>query len=89
MTSFGDVRGGRLEDVLDPVMNMYFMRDQVITTAKGLVVGHFNAPQREVETRIARFAYARLGIVPIFEVSGETAFQGQGCGPTPLSLIHI
>jgi arginine deiminase len=77
--------------VLDPVMNMYFMRDQVITTAKGLVVGHFNAPQREVETRIARFAYAKLGIVPIFEVSGdarleggdfipagETAFQGQG-----------
>lgn len=76
---------------LHPVMNMYFMRDQVITTAKGLVVGQFNAPQREVETRIARFAYAKLGIQPTFEVSGEarleggdflpagdTAFQGQG-----------
>ena len=76
---------------LNPVMNMYFMRDQVITTAKGVVLGHFNAVQREVESSIAKFAYGKLGIKPIYEVTGsgrleggdflpagDTAFLGQG-----------
>ncbi len=60
----------------NPVMNMYFMRDQVITTAKGVVLGQFNAVQREVESRIAKFAYARLGIRPIFEVTGTARLEG-------------
>ena len=76
---------------MDPLMNLYFMRDQVVTTAKGLVIGHFNAVQREMETKIARFAYAKLGITPVFEVhdsarleggdfipAGDVAFIGQG-----------
>ena len=62
--------------VADPVMNLYFMRDQVITTAKGLVVGLFNAPQREQETKIARFAYKKLGISPVYEVSGKARLEG-------------
>ena len=60
----------------DPVMNLYFMRDQVITTAKGLVIGHFNAPQREEETRIVRFAYEKLGITPVYEVTGKARLEG-------------
>jgi arginine deiminase len=60
----------------DPVMNLYFMRDQVITTAKGLVIGHFNAPQRELETRIVRFAYKKLGITPVYEVAGTARLEG-------------
>ena len=75
----------------DPVMNHYFMRDQVITTAKGLVVGKFNAAQRDIETQIATFAYKKLGIKPVYEIkgdgrleggdflpAGDTAFLGQG-----------
>jgi len=60
----------------NPVMNLYFMRDQVITTAKGLVVGHFNAPQRELETKIVRFAYIKMGITPVYEVTGKARLEG-------------
>ncbi len=60
----------------DPVMNLYFMRDQVITTSKGMVIGHFNASQRELETKIVRFAYKKLGITPVFEVSGTARLEG-------------
>lgn len=60
----------------NPVMNLYFMRDQVITTAKGLVVGHFNAPQRELETKIVRFAYEKIGITPVYEVTGKARLEG-------------
>ena len=62
--------------VLNPVMNQYFMRDQVIVTRRGMVLGKFNAVQREVETLIVRFAYQKLGIVPIFEVSGDARLEG-------------
>jgi len=61
---------------LQPVMNLYFMRDQVITTAKGLVIGHFNARQREEETKIVRFAYQKLGIFPVYELKGRARMEG-------------
>ncbi|MBA4418041.1 MAG: amidinotransferase [Syntrophus sp. (in: bacteria)] len=90
-TTEGHNTGFKATYWMDPVMNLYFMRDQVMTTAKGLVVGHFNAVQREMETKIVRFAYTKLGITPIFEVygnarleggdfipAGEAAFIGQG-----------
>lgn len=77
--------------LFNPVMNLYFMRDQVITTARGMVIGKFNAQQRDLETQIAGFAYEKLGIQPILRIQGEgrleggdfipagdTAFQGQG-----------
>lgn len=60
----------------EPLMNLYFMRDQVITTAKGLVIGHFNAAQREPETKIARFAYKKIGITPVYEVTGKARLEG-------------
>ena len=76
---------------LAPVMNLYFCRDQQITTARGVVMGRMNSEQRAVETRIMRFVLRKLGVEPIYEVQGEgrleggdflpagdTAFLGQG-----------
>ena len=76
---------------ISPVMNLYFCRDQQITTARGVVMGHMNSEQRAVETSILRFVLRKLGIEPIYEVTGEgrleggdfipagdTAFLGQG-----------
>jgi len=60
----------------NPLMNLYFMRDQVITTAKGMVIGHFNAPQRELETKIVRFAYAKIGVSPVYAVTGSARLEG-------------
>ena len=74
-----------------PVMNLYFMRDQIITTAKGVVVGRMNSEQRRIETDIVKFALKNLEIKPIAEVenpgrleggdflpAGERVFIGQG-----------
>ena len=61
---------------LNPVMNLYFMRDQMITTAKGVVLGSMNSEQRRVETRIAKFALHKLGVEPIYEVTGDGRLEG-------------
>ncbi len=86
----------------NPVMNLYFMRDQVITTAKGMVIGHFNAPQREMETKIVRFAYAKIGVNPVYAVTGtarleggdfipagDTALIGQGLRTNPQAIRQL
>lgn len=61
---------------LAPVMNLYFTRDQQITTARGVVLGRMNSEQRAVETDILRFALGRLGIQPIGIVSGAGRLEG-------------
>lgn len=76
---------------MSPVMNLYFLRDQMITTARGVVLGYMNSEQRAVETKIISFVLGKLGIVPIYKVvgkgrleggdfipAGDTAFIGQG-----------
>lgn len=70
-----------------PVMNLYFCRDQQITTARGVVVGRMNSEQRRVETRIMGFVLRKLGIEPIYEVTGEGRLEGGDflpCGDTAL-----
>lgn len=61
---------------LSPAMNMYFMRDPMITTAKGVVIGRMGSPQRWAEAEIAKFALRRLGVTPIYEVQGEGRLEG-------------
>jgi len=61
---------------ISPVMNLYFCRDQQITTARGVVMGHMNSEQRAVETSILRFVLRKLGIEPIYEVTGEGRLEG-------------
>lgn len=76
---------------LSPQMNLYFLRDQLITTSKGVVVGRMNSPQRFHETKIVSFVLHKLGIKSIFNVqrpgfleggdfipANDTAFIGQG-----------
>lgn len=54
-----------------PLMNMHFLRDQQITTAKGIVLGRMNSTQRENEVNIMSFVFHKLGINPIYRVSGQ------------------
>jgi arginine deiminase len=85
-----------------PVMNLYFLRDQMITTAKGVVIGKMNSVQRATETEIIRFVLAKLGVTPIYEVTGtgrleggdfipagDTAFIGQGLRTNPDALKQL
>jgi len=61
---------------IDPVMNLYFLRDQMITTAKGVVIGKFNSVQRAPETEIIKFVLKKMGITPIYEVEGSGRLEG-------------
>ena len=61
---------------LAPVMNLYFCRDQMITTAKGIVLSRMNSTQRAVETKIIKFVLNKLNINPIYEVCGEGRLEG-------------
>ena len=55
----------------DSVMNLYFTRDQMITTAKGVVLNRMSLPQRAVEVDIMEFVLKQLGITPIYRVQGK------------------
>jgi arginine deiminase len=76
---------------IQPEMNLFFCRDQIITTAKGPVLAHMNSTQRVSEVRLVKLALEAMGTPPIFAVTGEGrleggdfipagdwAFQGQG-----------
>lgn len=59
-----------------PVMNLYFTRDQSITTPRGTVICRMNSSQRFPETKILKMIYAHLGIKPVYEVQGEGRLEG-------------
>ena len=58
---------------VDPVMNLYFTRDQMITTARGVVLNRMKLPQRAVEVDIMEFVLKELGITPIYRVAGKNS----------------
>ena len=58
------------------LMNLYFTRDQSISTPKGQVIGKMNSTQRAPETRIIRACYEALGITPIYEIEGDGRMEG-------------
>lgn len=60
----------------NPLMNLYFCRDQMITTARGIVIAKMNSYQREGETRIIKFILKKLGIKPVYEVTGKGRLEG-------------
>lgn len=59
-----------------PVMNLYFLRDQMITTSKGVVISKMSSSQRAPETKIIKFVLTKLGIKPIYEVVGSGRLEG-------------
>ena len=60
----------------DPLMNLYFTRDQSITTPKGHVIAQMNSSQRADETQIVALCYEQLGVEPILTITGEGRLEG-------------
>lgn len=58
------------------LMNLYFTRDQSITTPCGHIICKMNSSQRAPETRIIRSCYNYLGVKPILEISGDGRLEG-------------
>ena len=61
-----------------PMMNLFYMRDQMIATFRGLVIARMHSPQREVESRVAEFCLNKIGMPPIGRISGEGAYLEGG-----------
>lgn len=57
----------------NPVMNLFYTRDQLITTAKGVVIGRMNSPQREKGCDILQFCLEKIGMKPLHRIDGEGA----------------
>ena len=68
--------GYEAQYIQNPLMNLYFTRDQSITTPRGHVICQMNSSQRAPETEIIRLCYNHLGLKPILEISGNGRLEG-------------
>lgn len=59
-----------------PLMNLYFTRDQSITTPRGHIIAQMNSSQRADETQIVALCYEQLGVKPILSINGEGRLEG-------------
>lgn len=62
----------------NPVMNLFYTRDQLITTAKGIVIGRMNSPQREKGCDILQFCLEKIGMKPLHRIEGEELISKAG-----------
>lgn len=60
----------------NPLMNLYFTRDQSITTPRGQVICNMNSTQRAPETNIITLCYEHLGLKPILRIEGDGRLEG-------------
>ena len=60
----------------NPLMNLYFTRDQSITTPRGHVICRMNSTQRAPETDIIELCYEHMGLHPILRVEGDGRLEG-------------
>jgi arginine deiminase len=76
----------------DPLSNLYFMRDQLIVTDRGIVLGRFRKAVRQGEQKIVKLALKILDIEALYEVQDPGVLEGGdfipagewglfGCGP--------
>ena len=80
--------GYEAQYVHNPLMNLYFTRDQSITTPRGHVICNMNSSQREPESDIISLCYAHLGLQPILRIQDEGRLEGGDYLPAgTLSLI--
>ena len=62
--------------IQNPIMNLYFTRDQSITTPRGHIICNMNSSQRAPETDIIEACYKYLGLEPILRIGGEGRLEG-------------
>ena len=74
--------------IQNPLMNLYFTRDQSITTPRGHVICRMNSSQRTPETDVIEVCYEHLGLKPILRIAGEGRLEGGDYFPAgTISLI--
>lgn len=75
----------------DPLSNIIFVRDQQITTRKGIVMARLGSPQREREVDIMQFCFKKLGLNIIGRIPPPGHLEGGDFFPAgdKLSFIGI
>ena len=68
--------GMTAEYVQEPIMKLYFTRDQSITTPRGHILCRMNSPQRAPETEIVALCYRHLGVESILRIVGDGRLEG-------------
>ena len=68
--------GYEAQYIQSPLMNLYFMRDQSITTPRGHIICRMNSSQRAPETEVVNLCYEHLGLKPILRVTGDGRLEG-------------
>lgn len=80
--------GYEAQYIQNPLMNLYFTRDQSITTPRGHVICRMNSSQRAPETSIISLCYEHLGLKPILCIEGDGRLEGGDYIPAgTISLI--
>ena len=68
--------GYEAQYIQNPLMNLYFTRDQSITTPRGHIICRMNSSQRAPETEIINLCYEHLGLKPILHITGDGRLEG-------------
>lgn len=68
--------GYEAQYIQNPLMNLYFTRDQSITTPRGHIICRMNSSQRAPETEIISLCYDHLGLKPILRITGDGRLEG-------------
>lgn len=62
--------------IINPVYNMTFSRDQMITTPNGIIIGKMKCEEREREIEIAKFALENINANILTQIRGQGTLEG-------------
>lgn len=68
--------GYEAQYIQNPLMNLYFTRDQSVTTPRGHIICNMNSKQRSPETKIIETCYEHLGVKPVLKIEGDARLEG-------------
>ena len=72
----------------NPLMNMYFLRDQSITTPRGHILCRMNSSQRAPEVDIVEACYEQLGEPAAYRIKGKDSYL-EGGDYIPFGTISL
>lgn len=70
--------GFRATYIERPIMNTFYMRDQMISTRNGVVIGRMNSVQRDTEILLVEFCLEKIGLSPIGRIEDDDAYLEGG-----------
>jgi arginine deiminase len=77
------------EPAMRPLSNLVFTRDQQIVTAKGLILGALNSPQRAPEVSLLKLVWETLGIPIAGQVENPGKLEGGDFIPISKELCLV